>query len=168
PADVATLDSDAQTARLQELWARADEAKKGGVDNIIEKKLKCTFVGGNEGVSVPTGIPLPSTATPVKASPSTPEAYNTPAAAPSTAASDRELRDAKEAIKRLTVACEGYKSEIERLNQLRQRRTGGGADDKGGVGAAGLGQVQAQAQGLAMPLAIALALIAFILGAILF
>ncbi|KAJ3009018.1 UNVERIFIED_CONTAM: phosphatidylinositol-binding protein scs2, partial [Siphonaria sp. JEL0065] len=163
PADVLAVDGEAQTARLAELWARADDAKKGGDDNVVsEKKLRCAFLPPF-AADVPQ-VPLPSsTATPQKISPTSQQDFNPPSL------SDRELKDAKDAIKRLTEACEGYKSEIERLSQLRQRRQN---EEKGGraVGTStGLGQLQTQnGQVLSLPLAIALAIIAFILGAVLF
>ena len=79
---------------------------------------------------------------------------------------DRELREARDTIKRLTAACEGYKSEIERLNLLRQRRGGGGSvvsedegkglgGDKGGQGGAG---------GLSVSVVALIVLLAFLLG----
>ncbi|KAJ3025143.1 UNVERIFIED_CONTAM: phosphatidylinositol-binding protein scs2 [Siphonaria sp. JEL0065] len=161
PADVLAVDGETQSARLAEFWARADDAKKGGDEGIVsEKKLRCAFLPPF-AADVPQ-VPLPSsTVTSQKISPSE---FNPPASL-----SDRELKDAKEAIKRLTNACEGYKSEIERLSQLRQRRLN---EEKAGsaVGASsGVGQLQTQnGQVLSLPLAIALAIIAFILGAVLF
>ncbi|KAI9334909.1 PapD-like protein [Obelidium mucronatum] len=164
--DVLAAEAEAQTARLAELWANAEDAKKSGHDGIVlEKKLKCAFLPPL-GLDVPS-VPLPgNSAAAAKPSPATPDF----AAAPAPAASERELKDAKDAIKRLTVACEGYKSEIERLNQLRQRRA---MEEKSGGGAVsggdGNAQLQTQnGQGLSLPLAIVLAIIAFILGAFLF
>ncbi|KAI8616221.1 PapD-like protein [Chytriomyces sp. MP71] len=174
PSDVASLEGEALAARLAELWTRADELKKSGMDPVIEKKLKCNFVGGEGAMAALDARekpPVPGST--VKASAGSPE-YATAANGTIAAANagpalvDRELRDAKDAIKRLTQACEGYKSEIERLNALRQRRVN---DDKSGGAVAGAGTTLAPAPvgaALPLPLALVLAIIAFILGSIIF
>ncbi|KAI8619151.1 hypothetical protein BC830DRAFT_1105542 [Chytriomyces sp. MP71] len=178
PSDVASLEGEVLVARLAELWTRADDLKKAGTDSVIEKKLKCNFVGG-EGAAAALDVrerpPVPGSAVKFAGTPSagSPEYATAPngtgaAANAGPALVDRELRDAKDAIKRLTQACEGYKSEIERLNALRQRRVN---DDKSGGAVAGAGTTLApSAPGatLPLPLALVLAIIAFIFGAIVF
>lgn len=88
---------------------------------------------------------------------------------------EKELREAREQVKRLQQAVEGYRSEIERLTNLRSRRTGGGGGNmldangsggnQGGVG----GQTMVQGQGnLPYNVVAIVALIAFILGVIIF
>ncbi|KAJ3113177.1 phosphatidylinositol-binding protein scs2 [Physocladia obscura] len=174
PSDFGEVED--ETARATELWTRAEEAKRfGSEDAIYEKKIKVAFLAPLAN-NVPQ-IPLPNTtATSTTTAAATASNGTSPvsiatvdsAAAVITSAkqTDRELRDAKDAIKRLTIACEGYKAEIERLNVLRQRKA---ADEKSGNVIIGsqLSTRQTQ-QTLPLPLAIALALIAFILGAVLF
>ncbi|KAI9333057.1 PapD-like protein [Zopfochytrium polystomum] len=163
---------------------------------IQEKKLKCTFLpplptaGGADVPSVADALtPSGSTSSTPQPRPATPAdpattAYHTassnPAAggAPATTTRrsntvsgdpDRELREARETIKRLTAACEGYKGEIDRLNQLRQRRSGTGSSDEAAKGRGGGNSTAlVQAQGLNIQVVALIALIAFILGVYLF
>ncbi|KAJ3195696.1 phosphatidylinositol-binding protein scs2 [Entophlyctis luteolus] len=175
PPEIAEItDADEQTAALASLWTRVEDAKKNGDESVVlEKKLRCAFLpaassttAANDVNSLPPAIPVPPSATvPVTVS-SRVGPSQTPAAAAND--TDRELRDAKDAIKRLTLACEGYKAEIERLNVLRQRRAAEDAKiGAAGVSGAQLAQIQAN-KGLPLPLALVLALIAFILGVVLF
>ncbi|KAJ3123642.1 phosphatidylinositol-binding protein scs2 [Physocladia obscura] len=167
PSDFGEVED--ETARAAELWTRAEEAKRfGNEDAIYEKKIKVAFLASLTN-NIPQ-IPLPNAAATTLSNGTSPvsNAIADSGAAVITSAkqTDRELRDAKDAIKRLTIACEGYKAEIERLNVLRQRKA---ADEKSGIAVGGsqLSTRQTQ-QTLPLPLAIALALIAFILGAVLF
>ncbi|KAJ3131361.1 phosphatidylinositol-binding protein scs2 [Physocladia obscura] len=159
-----------ETARATELWTRAEEAKRfGNEDSIYEKKIKVAFLAPVPQIPLPNAV-TSTTITATVSNGTSPVSTTTvdPDAAVITSAkqTDRELRDAKDAIKRLTIACEGYKAEIERLNVLRQRKT---ADEKSGSAVVGSQFATSQTQQtLPLPLAIALALIAFILGAVLF
>ncbi|KAJ3045799.1 hypothetical protein HK097_001127, partial [Rhizophlyctis rosea] len=85
---------------------------------------------------------------------------------------DRQLRDSRDKIKTLEVACEGYKTEIERLKLLRQRRGDSSGKEDGGVikgaGSPTLVLAQAQQGQLGLPLVAVIALISFVLGAVFF
>ncbi|TPX54540.1 hypothetical protein SeMB42_g00206 [Synchytrium endobioticum] len=90
---------------------------------------------------------------------------------------EKELRETKEQVKRLQQAVEGYRSEIERLTNLRSRRTGasGSPSDTAGSGShvanhgGGFGQAMVQGQGgLPYHIVALVALISFILGILLF
>ncbi|KAJ3073844.1 phosphatidylinositol-binding protein scs2 [Podochytrium sp. JEL0797] len=145
-SEVALLSGDAQATRLAELWLLAEDKKKAGdTAAVAEVKLRCLFA--NESSQAPA-VPLP-----------VPKL--------SSKESDRDLADAKDAIKRLTNACEAYKTEIERLNSLRQRKAVGG--DKAEVAGSATSQIHQQnGNVLPLPLVLALAIIAFILGALIF
>ncbi|KAJ3185275.1 phosphatidylinositol-binding protein scs2 [Gaertneriomyces sp. JEL0708] len=83
---------------------------------------------------------------------------------------DRELRDAREKIKTLQAACEGYKAEIERLNGLRQRsaKSDYTAWDSAGTGDARQGKHDLQhvgkQEGVGMLMAAFMAVVAFLFG----
>ncbi|KAJ3108838.1 phosphatidylinositol-binding protein scs2 [Phlyctochytrium planicorne] len=156
---------------LQELWSRAENLKKvdpeAAKELICEKKLRCVFLpaGADVGSAAEVAAPSPSV---TPADPRQARSVNGAASkeGPSQDA-DRELRDAKETIKRLTAACEGYKSEIERLNLLRQRRgAGGNASESSASDSKGSSSAFAAQKGGIPPNAVFLiALIAFLLGA---
>ncbi|KAJ1568861.1 phosphatidylinositol-binding protein scs2 [Cladochytrium tenue] len=165
------------TAALAELWTFAEHAKRADPDVVSERKLRCVFLPAGSAASGPADTPIPSdgaaAATPVPAPLPTAAGAQRPADV-----GDRELREARETIRRLTAACEGYKAEIERLNLLRQRRVGAGAgsasEDAGsrgarraGGGAAGLALAQPTA-GLNVQVVAIIALLAFLLGVYLF
>ncbi|TPX35564.1 hypothetical protein SmJEL517_g02083 [Synchytrium microbalum] len=82
-----------------------------------------------------------------------------------TSDADRELREAKDQIKRLQQAVEGYRSEIERLTSLRQRRGAGG---DGGSSTGGGSTALAVQGGVSFQIVALVALIAFILGVLVF
>ncbi|KAJ3179305.1 phosphatidylinositol-binding protein scs2 [Geranomyces variabilis] len=86
------------------------------------------------------------------------------------AAVEKELREAREKAKTLQAACDGYKAEIERLNALRQRRgdTGIGGSPVGASPTSSAQTLQTQHVGLPMPLGAGLAVLAFLLGAYFF
>ncbi|KAJ3217400.1 phosphatidylinositol-binding protein scs2 [Dinochytrium kinnereticum] len=156
---------------LQELWTRAENLKKvdpeAAKELICEKKLRCVFL--------PAGVTqTPTSSTTVDSTPAV--TADAPAAARTMSGSilkdaapadaDRELRDSRDTIKRLTAACEGYKSEIERLNLLRQRRGAGGNGSEGmAVDSKGGSSAFAAQKGIPMNVVILIALIAFLLGA---
>ncbi|TPX63824.1 hypothetical protein CcCBS67573_g08579 [Chytriomyces confervae] len=172
PPEVATLDQDTLASRLSDLWIAADEKKKSGADPeaVIERKLKCNFVAASSPITDEKDRPpVPTVSVSGEGVSRAPTAYM-PATSNTTSSpvSDRELRDAKDAIKRLTAACEGYKSEIERLNVLRQRKQTAGDDKSGAIGASTSLATSPQPSTLPLPLALVLAIIAFILGAIIF
>ncbi|KAJ3331011.1 phosphatidylinositol-binding protein scs2 [Blyttiomyces sp. JEL0837] len=186
-SDVMGLDGDDLTNRLQELWSRAEHLKKvdpeAANEIMAEKKLRCNFLppleagaSSSEAAGVGAGAtinaPLPTPIQPANIPPARQPAATSAAAggAAPNADADRELRDAKETIKRLTAACEGYKSEIDRLNLLRQRRAGAvgsGADAGSGDGKVASGAI-VQGSGLNVQIVALIALIAFLLGAYLF
>ncbi|KAJ3155064.1 phosphatidylinositol-binding protein scs2 [Geranomyces variabilis] len=86
------------------------------------------------------------------------------------AAVEKELREAREKAKTLQAACDGYKAEIERLNALRQRRgdTGVGGSPVGASPTSSAQTLQTQHVGLPMPLGAGLAVLAFLVGAYFF
>ena len=90
------------------LWTKAEALKKQDPKGIFflilgtiitELKLKCLLL-----------------------EPSTPQPPSISKDLKEVAAKEPETKDLQETIKRLTSACEGYKMEIERLNQLRLRK----------------------------------------------
>ncbi|KAJ3411801.1 phosphatidylinositol-binding protein scs2 [Chytridiales sp. JEL 0842] len=185
PANLLEVEGDALQERLQDVWAHAESMKKSDPDSasevICEKKLKVNFLPAD------SSTPTTSTTT-INASPSLNSSTYAPSATAVTASSspapasnatvsrsagsvdvDRELREAREQVKRLTAACEGYKSEIERLNMVRQRRAGAGGNSADGYDGGKSAAYQNQQQGgVQMQLAALIALIAFLLGAYLF
>jgi hypothetical protein len=179
PTDLLGLDGDELAAKLQDVWARAETLKKSDPDAaaeiMCEKKLKCNFLPADPSAAAasPAAATSSLTSSPAPAAPSSvaspaASATATPAArATGSGDSDRELREARETVKRLTAACEGYKSEIERLNMVRQRRAAGGADSADSSGKQAQ-VVAAQSSGLNVQLVALIALIAFLLGAYLF
>jgi hypothetical protein len=87
-----------QNNQLLELWSKEEQKKKEGNDSIIEEmKLKVNFMEGSSILPIinDMGKGLDS---------------------------QKELKDAKETIKKLQQVCDGYKNEIERLNVLRQKK----------------------------------------------
>ncbi|KAI8802459.1 PapD-like protein [Cladochytrium replicatum] len=82
---------------------------------------------------------------------------------------DREVRDAKEQIKKLQATIEAYRSEVERLSSIRQRRS---PDEKisGAANPTASSSSTAVAQNLALPIQVVaiLCIIAFLLGATFF
>ncbi|KNC98612.1 uncharacterized protein SPPG_06293 [Spizellomyces punctatus DAOM BR117] len=83
---------------------------------------------------------------------------------------DKELTDAREKVKALQAACEGYKAEVERLNLLRRRKEGASAEVHSGGGSkenASPALIHVQ-QGLSIQMLAAIAVIAFLIGVIFF
>ncbi|KAJ3115455.1 hypothetical protein HDU96_000614 [Phlyctochytrium bullatum] len=159
---------------LQELWTRAENLKKvdpeGAKELICEKKLRCVFLPPGGNGALPTSPPAETrtiTATELVDASKQVRQNAAPVAKEGVPQDlDRELRDAREAVKRLTAACEGYKSEIERLNLLRQRRgAGGNSGETWNAESKGTSSALASQGGLHINIVIFIALIAFILGA---
>lgn len=108
---------------------------------MVEQKLKCVFLPIDE-LPAPTRSPLP--ASPVK---------------------ETVVSKESEVVKRLTLACEGYKLEIDRLNGVRSR---GGAGEKGGdVKTVVVGGDKGVA-GMSVQVALLIAVCSFLMGVILF
>ncbi|KAI8850251.1 PapD-like protein [Chytridium lagenaria] len=156
---------------LQELWTRAENLKKvdpeAAKELICEKKLRCVFLPAGAGEAV-----VSSKAVEVGSA----QAADIPVTAASRQATvapkdsnqdvDRELREARDSVKRLQAACEGYKSEIERLNLLRQRRgAGGNASESLAMDSKGASSAFAAQKGIHLNVVLLIALIAFLLGA---
>ncbi|KAJ3192630.1 hypothetical protein HK101_006210 [Irineochytrium annulatum] len=159
---------------LQELWSRAENLKKvdpeAAKELICEKKLRCVFLpplGGAVADSTPTHqLDSTPTATLEKADPRGARTASVGSKVDSVQDPDRDLREARETIKRLQAACEGYKSEIDRLNLLRQRRGAGTSGGDGGSAIDGGSNAGAMAsKGINFQVALLMALIAFLLGA---
>jgi hypothetical protein len=108
----------------------------------VEQKLKCVFLPIEDVVPVVKA----------KTAPKLP--------VPSLPAADGKESDV---VKRLTLACEGYKLEIDRLNGLRQR---GGADVK--VKTVVVGEKGVVKEGMSVQVAAIIAILAFIIGVVLF
>lgn len=95
---------------------------------------------------------------------------------------EKELLSSREAVKRLTAACEGYRAEIDRLNALRQRKAAsnvengeGAGGSLGGIGALsksngdlGVGLLLQQGGGVPVQQVGILVAIAFLLGILFF
>ncbi|TPX69249.1 hypothetical protein SpCBS45565_g02515 [Spizellomyces sp. 'palustris'] len=83
---------------------------------------------------------------------------------------EKQLQEAREKIKTLQSACDGYKAEIERLNLLRQRRGDPAAGKDGSNSAGNTSTVMAPAPvaGLTLPVVAATAVVAFAIGATFF
>ena len=75
----------------------------------------------------------------------------------------KELQDAKEKIKTLQAACQGYKSEVERINTLRQRRTEASASS-GVTEARSQTSAKAKSSNSTLYLLLIVALVSFFLG----
>ncbi|TPX59250.1 hypothetical protein PhCBS80983_g02561 [Powellomyces hirtus] len=140
PHDVMTLDGDELVARLGELWSQAETLKKTSPDAasqvLAERKLRCVYTenaetepesgtgnGGRRRSS--SAAQREDAAVPREfsdaADMASPRNSLLPSAATSVAPS-AELMTARDKVKQLQAACEGYKEEIERLGALRLRR----------------------------------------------
>lgn len=158
------LEGEDLAERLQDLWADAESTKKNDPDSaasiLCEKKLRTVYVSADDSNSFDDSAESPRSGH-VNGNGN---GYNA-RSAPNNAATEKELSDAKDTIKRLAAACDGYKSEIERLNQLRQRRDVGGP--AAGSRAMQMQQTK-QKKGMSIQIVAILALISFILGAYFF
>ena len=126
---------------------------------MCEKKLKCTYANADTPTTPNLPLHTPSSSSsPPKQQPPQREEERT------NSTSEKELHEAREAIKRLTNACEGYKQEIERLNVTRKRR--GVPEEKEGKRSDGE-QVVMQG-GLPMQMVALMVLAAFLLGVLFF
>ncbi|KAL3895097.1 MAG: hypothetical protein SGCHY_004902 [Lobulomycetales sp.] len=185
PHDLASITSDTDAApRLAELWAQAEALKKtdptGASEILTEQKLKCVFLPADaEGDR--KSVTSPGRSSPSIKRPSSPiSATNTPYSPklPESAAADNaaNLQQLQETVKRLSLACEGYKQEIDRLNGLKQR-TGSKVDSM--VASPGVktvsvdknassGKLKMGSGGMSVQVAAVIALIAFLLGVLLF
>ena len=83
---------------------------------------------------------------------------------------ESDLQSALERIKTLQSACDGYRSELERLNQLRQRRMESGSAGSATTSTLKIHQskIQSHAQGVPMQTVIMAMLISFLVGIWLF
>jgi hypothetical protein len=128
-------------AKLPELWDQARQIKTATSDDpnanvVVQKILRCSYALEGDIIETPS-----STAGDRKSVYSVAESDGSPGlfflnlepkgtpkrtSNPSVSTSDnvsKELKDAKEKIQTLQAACDGYKMEIERINNLRQRRS---------------------------------------------
>lgn len=83
---------------------------------------------------------------------------------------NKELIEARETIRKLQAACDTYTKEIERLNGLRQRRTGGddtSSDSRGSSGSKSQMQVH-HTEGIPLMFVLFLVGLAFVLGVVFF
>jgi hypothetical protein len=144
-ADLLPLPVESATPRLAELWSIAEAGKKDGA--VAEQKLKCVFLP----VEVAEAVKQPAA---------------NPAEKPVAVAASGDAKES-EAIKRLTLACEGYKLEIDRLNGLRQRGGGGGSGGEVKVKTVVSGKT-VQKEGMSVQIAAIIAVVAFFLGVLLF
>ena len=187
-AEVMKLEGDELTRTLAELWAAAEASKKAGNDSAVEeRKLRVVLLLAGENAAPTQGPTPPSIASsasesaPVSATVSTPDsstpvrppvahsptAPHIPSSAPARSDPDKDVREAKEQIRKLQSSCDAYKLEIDRLNQLRQRRGGSDADDdKKPKNVAH--QQQQHSDGIPLMFALFLVILSFLLGVVFF
>ncbi|KAJ3162690.1 phosphatidylinositol-binding protein scs2 [Geranomyces michiganensis] len=150
------------------------------VPNASKPAVTTATLPSAAAAPVAAQVPQPLPATAVKSEATAPPANSrgantvsatTAVSVPTTSAAvEKELREAREKAKTLQAACDGYKAEIERLNALRQRRgdTGGGGSPAGESPTSSAQTLQTQHVGLPMPLGAGLAVLAFLVGAYFF
>lgn len=168
PNDLMKLSIEEAQPRLLELWSQAEQLKKtdpeASSEILCEQKLKCAYLAAAATESGPTPpytyFQTNFRSSPVKEAAPVIEVSKSESAP---AGESKELGDAKDQIKRLTAACEGYKAEIERLNSIRQRKAGevSASDVK-------VKTVSVQGAGIPLQMAAIIALVAFFLGILLF
>ncbi|KAI8800129.1 PapD-like protein [Cladochytrium replicatum] len=169
---------------LQDLWTTAENLKKSNPDAaarsfaMAERKLRVNYLPPldansqsppqlNKSATLTTTNKPPSPVEEFHAAPLPRATFHTPQQTfkPDT---DREVRDAKEQIKKLQATIEAYRSEVERLSSIRQRRS---PDEKvSGTNAIPLSSATALAQNQVLPIQVVaiLCIIAFLLGATFF
>ncbi|KAJ3314892.1 phosphatidylinositol-binding protein scs2 [Boothiomyces sp. JEL0838] len=130
------LDEQQMITKIAELWTQAEQVRKSvpdasHVDIIAEKKLRCVYQMDevqrpraatmiSDRVSVSNFVdPEPVSAQPLSTSSPIEKAEKQEKVDHS---KDKEISDLKERISILQAACDGYKTELERVNLLRQRR----------------------------------------------
>ncbi|KAJ3275449.1 phosphatidylinositol-binding protein scs2 [Terramyces sp. JEL0728] len=128
------LDEQQMISKIAELWTQAEQVRKSvpdasHVDVISEKKLRCVYQIDevhrpraatviSDRVSVSNFVdPEPVSAQPLSA-----PVEKTEKAEKVDQSKEKEVGELKERISILQAACDGYKSELERVNLLRQRR----------------------------------------------
>ena len=142
PADAAALEGDALAAKLQDLWQQAESLKKnspeGAAEIISEKKLRCSYlppIGSTEAkpsvveqqssfvrASIVSNRVDASVEDNGSGTESPSVSVNSPVPSKATVTTDKDIVEARDKIKALQAACDAYKAEIERINQLRMRR----------------------------------------------
>lgn len=214
PHDAVSLEGDAWTNRLAEMWQQAEAIKKqdanAAADIIEEAKLRVVFLSSTISNSSPTTMLQEyqaysaSNSSAVDAQTEDVSFVNRPSTYESTTThfdtfqpstqqnmmnnaratvstspaanythepsfdeiqkTEKELKESKEVIKKLTMACDGYRTEIERLNVLRQRKIGSISES---VSTPAISQ-QYQQPGLPIQMVALIGFFAFVLGVLLF
>ena len=179
PPTVLKLEGEALQSRIQELWTQAEQISKsvadGGSDIIAQKKLRCLIsppLGDNEPSPEPTkrqsttvhdfkdpDTPFPKTGHVINLVTETIQEE----AAIQRSEMEALLLQAQEKLKTVQAACDGYKSELDRVNHLRQRRS----DNSSSGNLKTLARTPAP-QGFPLPVVVVIALLSFLIGAWLF
>ncbi|KAJ3319087.1 phosphatidylinositol-binding protein scs2 [Boothiomyces sp. JEL0866] len=132
------LDEQQMITKIAELWTQAEQVRKSvpdasHVDIIAEKKIRCVYqidevhrprsTTVSDRASVTNFVdPEPVTAQPIAQSSPIEKNEKAERVEKVDLGKDKEISDLKERISILQAACDGYKTELERVNLLRQRR----------------------------------------------
>ncbi|KAJ3219509.1 hypothetical protein HK099_004668 [Clydaea vesicula] len=129
PEDLMKISKEDAQEKLQELWAIAELSKKTDSNSltgiICEKRLKCVYLPSLESRNAVTHNDSKSQSFFDYRQ----KGSQLPNVQPSSSLSDLTEKELKETIKKLSAACEGYKAEIDRLNDLRKSKV---LNEKGG------------------------------------
>ncbi|KAI8907188.1 PapD-like protein [Gorgonomyces haynaldii] len=155
PPAVLKLDQTQLHQRVSELWAQAEQISKSvpdsGAELIAQKKLRCVVVPP-PGEQIEQDVQRTSTLNQVVEKNNNDELQ-------------QMLAQAQDKIKTVQAACDGYKAELDRVNQLRQRRQDSSASLSSKASTA---LKPAQPPGFPFPIVALIALFSFLLGAWLF